>query len=119
MIDYDYLRSEYVKCLSDKSRIYMITHYLKTYDATRQKEVQFNLFPKQQELCVTLGNANNVVTKKPRQAGITTVFSAFASCEIVLADIESPQTILVIGNTLDLAQQMVTKIRDFLLQFPA
>jgi hypothetical protein len=26
---------------------------------------------------------------------------------------------LVIGNTLDLAQQMLTKIRDFLYQFPA
>ena len=35
-----------------------------------------------------------------------------------LADKEMPQTVLAIGNTLDLAQQMLFKIRDFLLQFP-
>lgn len=119
MIDYDYLQKEYIKCLSDKSRIYMITHYLKTYDATQKREVQFELFPRQKDICRTLGNANNVVTTKPRQAGITTTCGAFISCEMALADPESPQTVLVIGNTIDLAQQMVTKIRDFLFQFPA
>lgn len=119
VIDYDYLRSEYVKCAEDSSRIYMITHYLKTYDATQRKEVQFDLFPRQKDLCQTLGNANNVVTTKPRQAGITTTCGAFIACELALADPTSPQTVLVIGNTIDLAQQMVTKIREFLFQFPA
>ena len=96
----------------------MIQNYLKTYDATQRKMVQFNLFPRQQDLCITLGDANNVVTTKPRQAGITTTAGAFISCEMCLADPESPQVVLVIGNTLDLAQQMVAKIREFLLQFP-
>ena len=118
MINYDYLQEEYAKCFLDKSRIYMIQNYLKTYDATQRKMVQFNLFPRQQDLCTTMGNANNVVTTKPRQAGITTTAGAFISCEMCLADPESPQVALVIGNTLDLAQQMVTKIREFLLQFP-
>ena len=118
MINYDYLQEEYAKCFLDKSRIYMIQNYLKTYDATQRKMVQFNLFPRQQDLCTTMGNANNVVTTKPRQAGITTTAGAFISCEMCLADPESPQVVLVIGNTLDLAQQMVTKIREFLLQFP-
>lgn len=119
VIDYDYLRSEYINCAGDSSRIYMITHYLKTYDATQRKEVQFDLFPRQKDLCRTLGNANNVVTTKPRQAGITTTCGAFIACELALADPTSPQTVLVIGNTIDLAQQMVTKIREFLFQFPA
>ena len=118
MINYDYLQEEYAKCFLDKSRIYMIQNYLKTYDATQRKMVQFNLFPRQQDLCTTMGNANNVVTTKPRQAGITTTAGAFISCDMCLADPESPQVVLVIGNTLDLAQQMVTKIREFLLQFP-
>lgn len=118
MIDYQYISEEYIKCFSDKSRIYMIEHYLKTYDATQRKEVPYNLFPRQKILCQTMGNANNVVLTKPRQAGCTTTAGGFISCEIVLADKESPQTVLVIGNTLDLAQQMLFKIRDFLLQFP-
>ncbi len=96
----------------------MIQHFLKTYDNTKKKDVPFNLFPRQQDLCRALGDANNVVTTKPRQAGITTTAGAFISCEMVLADKDSPQTVLAIGNTLDLAQQMLFKIRDFLLQFP-
>lgn len=118
MIDYQYIASEYAKCFMDKSRIYMIQNFLKTFDATQRKEVAFKLFPRQQDLCTALGNASNIVTSKPRQAGITTTSGAFIACEMVLADKESPQTVLAIGNTLDLAQQMLFKIRDFLLQFP-
>ena len=118
MIDYDYLAGEYVTCLQDESRIYMIEHYLSTYDATQRRRVPFELFPRQKDLCQTLGDANNVVTTKPRQAGITTTAGAFISCEMILADPSSPQTVLIIGNSRDLAQQMLVKIRDFLLQFP-
>lgn len=118
IIDYDYLASEFAKCYQDKSRIYMIQNYLKTYDATRKKDVPFQLFPRQQDLCRALGDANNVVTTKPRQAGITTTTGAFIACEMCLADKESPLTMLCIGNTLDLAQQMLFKVRDFIMQFP-
>ena len=119
IIDYNELANEYMKCLTDKSRIYMIEHYLKTFDATQRREVQYKLFPRQKDLCIALGNANNIVTTKPRQAGITTTCGAFLSCEIVLADKNSPLTILVIGNTIDISQQMIKKVKDFLLQFPA
>ena len=118
IIDYDYLASEFAKCYKDKSRIYMIQNYLKTFDNTRKKDVPFQLFPRQQDLCRALGDASNVVTTKPRQAGITTTSGAFIACEMCLADKESPQTVLAIGNTLDLAQQMLFKIRAFLMQFP-
>ena len=118
MIDYNKLMLEYAKCYKDKSRVYMIQNFLKTYDATKRREVPFKLFPRQQDLCRALGNASNVVTTKPRQAGITTTSGAFIACEMILADKEAPQTVLAIGNTLDLAQQMLFKIRDFLLQFP-
>ena len=96
----------------------MITNYLKTYDATQRKEVPFVLFPRQQDLCNLYGSGKDVVTTKPRQAGITTTTGAFVACEIALASPETPLTILVIGNTLDLAQQMVTKIKNFLYQLP-
>lgn len=119
MIDLSAIREEYIKCVSDTSRVYMITHFLKTFDATQRKEVPFQLFPRQQDLCRILGNANNVVTTKPRQAGITTTAGAFLACEMILSDDDSPKTVLIIGNTIDLAQQMLVKIRDFLYQFPA
>lgn len=118
MIDFNLISQEYIKCFSDKSRIYMITNYLKTYDATQRKEVPFNLFPKQREGCIALGEGGNIIFTKPRQSGITTTVGAFLACEVALADKETPHTILVIGNTLDLAQQMVTKIREFLYQLP-
>lgn len=118
MYDIADMSEEFIKCYSDKTRIYMIEHFLKTYDATQRKEVPYKLFPRQKIHCQTLGSNFDTVTEKPRQAGVTTTTAAFMSCEIVLADPESPITILCIGNTLDLAQQMVTKIRDFLNQFP-
>lgn len=118
IVDLDSLASEYVKCVSDASRIYMVENYLKTYDATQKREVAFKLFPKQQELCHALSNGENIITTKPRQAGITTTTGAFISCEIALADPDAPLTILIVGNTIELAQQMLTKIREFILQIP-
>lgn len=118
MIDFSNLMLEYTKCYKDKSRIYMIQNYLKTFDNTQRREVPYKLFPRQQDLCRALGSGTNVVCQKPRQAGITSTSGAFISCEMVLADKDSPQTVLVIGNTLDLAQQMLFKIRDYLMQFP-
>lgn len=118
MVDYNELSLEYAKCYQDKSRIYTIQNYLTTYDATKSKDVPFQLFPRQQDLCRTLGEANNVVTTKPRQAGITTTCGGFISAEILFAEKDAPITVLCIGNTLDLAQQMLYKIRDFAMQYP-
>ena len=118
MVDYNELSLEYAKCYQDKSRIYTIQNYLTTYDATKSKDVPFQLFPRQQDLCRTRGEANNVVTTKPRQAGITTTCGGFISAEILFAEKDAPITVLCIGNTLDLAQQMLYKIRDFAMQYP-
>lgn len=119
MIDFQKISEEYVKCYSDKSRVYMIKNYLTTFDGTQGKEVPFELFPRQQLLCKTLGNEeNSVATTKYRQAGISTVTGAFIACEMVLADKISPQNALIIGNTLEIAQQMFGKIQQFLMQFP-
>ena len=119
MVDFQELSKEYIKCFSDRSRIYMIQNYLKTFDGTQGKEVPFNLFPKQQELCHALGESeNSVATTKYRQAGITTVTGGFIACDMSLCDKSSPKTALIIGNTLDLAQEMLFKIQNFLLQIP-
>lgn len=119
MIDFKELSEEYIKCCSDKTRIYMITHYLKTYDGTKGKEVAFQLFPRQQELCKSLSHEDcGTCTTKYRQAGISTVGGGFIACEMALADPESPKTALIIGNTIDIARQMFDKIKYFLMQFP-
>ena len=119
MVDIQKISEEYIKCYADKSRIYMITNYLKTFDGTQGREVAFGLFPRQQVLCQTLGmGENSVATTKYRQAGISTVCAAYISCETVLADRETPKNALIIGNTLEIAQQMFYKVKTFLMQFP-
>ena len=105
MLDITEMSEEFIKCYSDKSRIYMIEHFLKTYDATQRKDVQYKLFPRQKIHCQALGSNSDVCTEKPRQAGVTTTTAAFMSCEIVLADPESPITILCIGNTFGLFEK--------------
>ena len=118
MIDLQEAAIDYAKGYADKSRIYFIEKYLYTFDATRGKKMPFELFPRQRVFLETLGTSRNIVAIKPRQCGITTLTSAWATAQCVYADHDAPETILCIGNKLDLAQQLITKIRDFLMQVP-
>lgn len=118
MIDINKISEEYIKCLSDKSRIYMIEHYLKTYDMRERKEVPFMLFPRQKDLINDVRDYLRTIFLKPRQAGITTTIAALVACQIALANPESPETILIVGRDLKLSQNMLEKIEHFLLQLP-
>lgn len=118
MIDLAQISEEYVKCLSDKSRIYMIENYLKTFDMRKSKEVPFLLFPRQKDLICDIRDYQRVITLKPRQAGITTTVAAFITCQIVLANPDSPETVLIVGRDLKLSQNLLEKIEHFLLQVP-
>lgn len=111
-------KEEYIKCYKDKTRQYFIENYLSTYNATERKEVQFKLFPRQIELVKALTQYNNIVTIKPRQSGITTVTSAWLTGQIVFASPQSPETILCIGNKLDISQQLLENVATFLEQVP-
>lgn len=109
---------EYLKCYKDKTRQYFIENYLSTYNATERKEVPFRLFPRQIELVKALTQYNNIVTIKPRQSGITTVTSAWVTGQLVFANPDSPETVLCIGNKLDISQQLLENVATFLEQVP-
>ena len=55
-----YQFEEYIKCLSDKSRIYFIENYLSTFNADERKEVPFKLFPRQKVYLKTLVGNDNI-----------------------------------------------------------
>lgn len=118
MVDIAQISEEYIKCISDKSRIYMIENYLKTFDMQKGKEVKFNLFPRQKDLIEAFRDYRRNIVTKPRQAGITTTAAAFISCEIALASPESPETVLIVGRDLKLSQNLLEKIEHFLMQLP-
>lgn len=118
MLDYNQMMTDYALCYADKSRITFIEKYLYTFNAMKGKKTPFLVFPRQRVFLNTLATAKNVVSIKPRQCGITTLTSAWATGQCVFADKDAPETILCIGNKLDLAQQLITKIQDFLLQVP-
>ena len=111
-------KEEYIKCYKDKTRQYFIENYLSTYNAIERKEVPFKLFPRQIELIKSFSKFNNIITIKPRQSGITTVCSAYIAAQLVFASPSSPETVLCIGNKLDISQQLLEKIADFLEQVP-
>ena len=117
-MDYNEMMKDYALCYGDKSRILFIEKYLYTFNAMRGKKTPFKLFPRQRVFLETLAKVKNIVSIKPRQCGITTLTSAWACGQCTFADADSPETILCIGNKLDLAQQLITKIRDFLTQVP-
>lgn len=118
IIDANEMAAEYIKSFQDKSRIYFIEKYLSTFNASKGKKTPFHCFPRQKVFLETLSKVRNIVSIKPRQCGITTLTSAWATAQCVFASEYAPETILCVGNKLDLANQLITKIRDFLTQVP-
>ena len=118
MIDMDQISEEYIKCFSDKSRTYMIEHYLKTFDMQKGRDVPFLLLPRQKDLIQAFRDYRRNIVTKPRQAGITTTAAGFIACEIALSNPESPQTVLIVGRDFKLSQNLLDKIEKFLRQIP-
>ena len=118
ILDVNEMAAEYIKAEQDKSRIYFIEKYLSTFNASKGKKTSFKCFPRQKAFLRALATNKNVVAIKPRQCGITTLSSAYVCAQCTFASEDAPETILCVGNKLDLANQLITKIRDFLIQVP-
>ena len=101
-----------------KDTPYALKTYLQTYDNTQKKYVPLDLFPDQIELLNDYENYNDNITKKYRQAGVSTVTAAWISKRLQLAKKEQPERILIIANKRDTAIEMANKIRLFLTQWP-
>lgn len=117
-MDYQKAAEDYAKTYQDKSRIMFIEKFLSTFNATVGTSTAFDVFPRQREFLRSLSENKATIAIKHRQAGITTITSAWCAAELLFASPEAPINILCIGNKLDLAQQLITKIRDFLTQIP-
>lgn len=112
------MREEYRRAFQDKTGRYFIENYLSTFNADVVKETPFILFPRQLAFLKSLQINSNTIAIKHRQAGITTVSSAWATYKCVFADKKAPETILCIGNKLDTSQQLIEKMGAFLDQVP-
>ena len=112
------MREEYRRCFQDKTGRYFIENYLSTFNADVVKETPFILFPRQLAFLKSLQVNSNTIAIKHRQAGITTVSSAWGTYKCVFADKKAPETILCIGNKLDTSQQLIEKMGAFLDQVP-
>ena len=112
------IAKEYALSYADKSRIYFIEKYLSTFNADEGKKTPFHLFPRQKAFLKSIAENGRSIAIKHRQAGITTISSAWICGQLALATPDRPETVLCINNKLDLANQLVTKIREFLLQVP-
>ena len=107
---------EYARILKDAP--YALRTYLTTYDNTQKKYVPLDLFPDQIQLIKDYELYNENITRKYRQAGVTTVTAAWISRRLQIAKPENPERVLVIANKRDTAIEMANKIRHFLDQWP-
>jgi hypothetical protein len=107
---------EYARIMKDTP--YALRTYLQTYDNTQKKYVPMDLFPDQLQLIQDYEDYNENITKKYRQAGVTTVTAAWLSKKLQLAKPENPERVLIIANKKDTAVEMANKIRNFLDQWP-
>ncbi len=108
---------EYAKCL--KNTPYALKTYLQTYDNTQSRYVPLELFPDQVSLIEDYDNYEENIALKYRQAGVSTVTSAWASKRLVFAKKTKPEKILIIANKQDTAIEMANKIRSFVEQWPS
>ena len=108
---------EYAKCVNDTP--YALKTYLQTYDNTQSKYVPLELFKDQVTLVKDYDTAEENIALKYRQAGVSTVTSAWASKKLVFAKKSKPEKILIIANKLDTAVEMANKVRAFVEQWPS
>lgn len=107
---------EYARIIKDTP--YALKTYLQTYDNTQKKYVPLELFPDQIQLLKDYETYNENITRKYRQAGVTTVTAAWISKRLQLAKPENPERVLIIANKRDTAIEMANKVRNFLDQWP-
>jgi hypothetical protein len=107
---------EYAKCVNDTP--YALKTYLQTYDNTQSKYVPLELFNDQVTLVKDYDECDENIALKYRQAGVSTVTSAWASKKLVFARKEKPEKILIIANKMDTAVEMANKVRAFVDQWP-
>ena len=108
---------EYARCVKDTP--YALKTYLQTYDNTQSKYVPLELFPDQVSLINDYDTHEENIALKYRQAGVSTVTSAWVSKRLVTAPKSKPEKILIIANKLDTSMEMANKIRSFVDQWPA
>ena len=108
---------EYARCAKDTS--YALRTYLQTYDNTQSKYVPLRLFPDQENLIKDYDTYEENIALKYRQAGVSTVTSAWVSKKLVTASKTKPEKILIIANKLDTSVEMASKIRAFIEQWPS
>lgn len=107
---------EYARIIKDTP--YALRTYLQTFDNTQKRFVPLELFPDQIQLLKDYETYNENITRKYRQAGVTTVTAAWLSKKLQLAKPENPERILIIANKRDTAIEMANKVRNFLDQWP-
>jgi hypothetical protein len=108
---------EYAKCV--KKTPYALRTYLQTYDNTQSKYVPLDLFHDQIRLIEDYDNYEENIALKYRQAGVSTITSAWVSKRLVFAPKTKPEKILVIANKQDTSIEMANKIRAFVEQWPS
>lgn len=107
---------EYARIMKDVP--YALRTYLQTYDNTQKKYVPLELFPDQIQLINDYETYNENITRKYRQAGVTTVTAAWISKKLQTAKSTEPERVLLIANKKDTAVEMANKVRHFLEQWP-
>ena len=85
---------EYAKIIKDTP--YALKTYLQTFDNTQKKYVPLDLFDDQIQLIKDLEQYNENITRKYRQAGVTTVTAAWISKKLQLAKPENPERVLIV-----------------------
>jgi hypothetical protein len=98
--------------------INLIQDCFQTFDATQEKFVDFDLFPKQAQLIQKYQTGKHIVVNKSRQAGVSTLTAAYIAAICALTTKDNPYKVIIVANKGNQAQDFLLKIKDFLAQVP-
>jgi hypothetical protein len=107
---------EYTKCIADPK--YAIENFLQTFDKTQEGFVPFLLFPRQKQIVDAYEQHRFNIIAKPRQAGVSTTTAAYLAIKTGFGDPKNPEKILILANKQVMAQEFLSKVKDFLEQLP-
>jgi len=108
---------EYSRCAIDPA--YAIESYFETFDLTQESFIPFKLFQPQKELINNYEENHYNIVRKYRQAGVTTVTSAYAAIKCAFANEKNPERVLILANKQETAIEFLNKISSFIKQLPS
>lgn len=112
----DNILEEYLRCI--KNPKYCIERYLRVMDSSIRETVNLKLFPTQHTVIDAVHKNRFNLIVDYRQSHAKHALAAYVAVQMVLADYEEPETVLILHNLREFAEDFLVIVKEYILQLP-